>query len=537
MLLWFLTNVLGNQLTLGELLDAPDFGLKLLTVGPPARRTSIQGAHSIEVSGAARWLPEHWVMLTTGVRLRARPAEQRGLIAELVDGGIAALGFGIGVVSKHVPSALLEEAQKRSFPVFTVPFDVAFREIELFVNRSLLSTDLYVLQRVVSMQDYLMDAFHEDPPEPVLLKRLASVLQRAEVALVESDGTVIAATGPHAAAAWSKARRKSRLHELEHAGRWGVAARVDRANRSPAWLIVLTGGEEAYRQLVKPVTRAAARLLGVPSLARDSAAWRLRRRRRLAAILHDPSRSARGARFYEALAESGLDLATPCRVVLFAGGSSHESVPLPDHALDRVEDLLDSHQVPHVSSQLERTVFTFAQDELDSLGAWLEDADDGAGGLCAGIGEPVSDLNDVERSLFSARIALSELQKPRRTARVSRYEALDPLTVLLASPSGCAVRHRFAACLEPLESESHLLQTLEAYYAADLSVPRAARALRIHPNSLRYRLGRIEETVGLPLSSPRTVAVLYLALLDRRLPPRPHGDRSGSNATAQKGIC
>jgi DNA-binding PucR family transcriptional regulator len=67
-----------------------------------------------------------------------------------------------------------------------------------------------------------------------------------------------------------------------------------------------------------------------------------------------------------------------------------------------------------------------------------------------------------------------------------------------------------------------LLDTLEAYYAADLSVPRAARALRIHPNSLRYRLGRIEQIVRLPLSSPRTVAILYLALLDRRLPPRPH---------------
>jgi purine catabolism regulator len=523
MLLSVLTNVLDNQLTLGELLDAPGFGLKLLTVGPQARRRLIHGAHSIEVSGPARWLPEHWVMLTTGVRLRARPAEQRSLIADLVEGGIAALGFGIGVVSKQVPGALLEEARKRSFPVFTVPFDVPFREIELFVNRSLISTDLYVLQRVVSMQDYLMDAFHEEPPEPVLLKRLASVLRGAEVALVESDGTVIAATGANAAAAWAKARRKSRLHELEYAGRWGVAARVDRANRSPAWLIVLTAGEDPYRQLVKPVTRAAARLLEVPSLARDSAAWRLRRRRRLAAILHDPSRTARGARFYEALADAGLDLATPCRVVLFGDSSDgDETEPLPEQVLDRVEDLLDTHQVAHVSSQVGRTVFTFAQDELESLGAWLESADKDSAVLCAGIGEPVTDLNDVERSLFSARIALSELRQQRQIGRVVRYESLDPLTLLLTSPDGSAVRHRFAACLEPLTAETHLLETLEAYYAADLSVPRAARALRIHPNSLRYRLGRIEQIVRLPLSSPRTVAILYLALLDRRLPPRPH---------------
>ena len=160
-------------------------------------------------------------MLTAGVRLRARPAEQRRLIAELSEAGIAALGFGVAMVSKQVPKALLDEAEQRTFPVFSVPAHLPFREIIGFVNRSLLSTDLYVLQRVISVQDYLMDAFHEDPPEPVLIRRLASVLRGADVALVESDGRVTAQTAPCAAEAVSKVRRSSRLHELEHAGRWG----------------------------------------------------------------------------------------------------------------------------------------------------------------------------------------------------------------------------------------------------------------------------------------------------------------------------
>jgi PucR family transcriptional regulator, purine catabolism regulatory protein len=513
------TNGPGTRLTLGDLLDQPDFGLKLLTVGAAARKIPIHGAHSIEISNPARWLSEHWVMLTAGVRLRARPAEQRRLIAELDDGGIAALGFGVAMVSKQVPKALLEEAERRSFPVFSVPFPLPFREIISFVNRSLLSTDLYVLQRVISVQDYLMDAFHEDPPEPVLIRRLASVLQGADVALVESDGRVTAQTSPSAAGAWTKVRRASRLHELEHEGRWGVAARVDRANQPSAWLIVLTPEGHGYRQLVNPVTRAAARLLGVPSLARDSASWRRRRRRRLADVLHDSPDEARRPRFLSALADCGIDFATPCRVALFAGDATAGVEPLSgDQLLRRVEELLDRHEIAHVSSERDGHVFTIAQDDLPSLAGWLGDVSDRHAQLSAGIGEPVFDVDGVQRSLLGARIALADLKHGTQAGRVMRYEALDPITLMLASLPGLDEHQRLTRELAPLDGDPRLLETLEMYFASDLTVALAASRLGIHPNSLRYRLSRIEEALGMSLTSPRTIALLYMAMHDRELP-------------------
>ncbi len=490
-----------------------------MTVGPRACEIPIHGAHSIEISHPARWLSEHWVMLTAGVRLRARPAEQRRLIAELSDGGIAALGFGVAMVSKQVPKALLDEAEGRSFPVFSVPAQLPFREIISFVNRSLLSTDLYVLQRVISVQDYLMDAFHEDPPEPVLIRRLASVLRGADVALVESDGRVIAQTAPSAAAAWRKVRRSIRLHELEHDGRWGVAARVDRANQPSAWLIVLTAEGQGYRQLVNPVTRAAARLLGVPSLARDSATWRRRRRRRLADVLHDSPAEARRTRFLNALADTGIDFATPCRAAVFASEPMDGAGPLDsDQLLRRIEDLLDRHEVAHVSTERDGNVFSLAQDELASLESWLRDATDQHFALHAGVGEPVLDVGGVDRSLLDARIALADLTRQPRPERVMRYETLDPITLMLASLPDSREHKRLADELAPLSGEPRLFETLEMYFVSDLNVARAATRLGIHPNSLRYRLNRIEDALGLSLTSPRTIALLYMALHDRELP-------------------
>ncbi|MBO0712227.1 MAG: PucR family transcriptional regulator ligand-binding domain-containing protein [Acetobacteraceae bacterium] len=507
------------RLTLGNLLDHPEFGLKLLTVGPQARRIPILGAHSIEISHPARWLSEHWVMLTAGVRLRGRPLEQRRLIAELSDAGIASLGFGVGMVSKQVPKALLDEADRRSFPVFSVPVQLPFREIISFVNRSLLSTDLFVLQRVISMQDYLMDAFHEDPPEPVLIRRLASVLRGADVALVEVDGRVTAQTAPSAAAAWSKIRRSSRLHELEHDGRWGVAARVDRANQPSAWLIVLTAEGQGYRQLVSPVTRAAARLLGVPSLARDSGSWRRRRRRRIADVLHDSAAESRRPRFLGALADTGIDFATPCRVVLFAGEPLGAAEPLSSgQLLRRIEELLDRHEVAHVSTERAGRVFTVAQDELQSLGSWLTDISDQHAQIHAGVGEQIFDVEGVQRSLLDARIALADLMMKASPEAVMRYEALDPITLMLASLPNSREHQRLADELAPLADEPRLLETLETYFASDLTVARAASRLGIHHNSLRYRLSRIEQLLGASLACPRTIALLYMALHDRELP-------------------
>ncbi|UXY39455.1 helix-turn-helix domain-containing protein [Streptomyces sp. 1222.5] len=47
----------------------------------------------------------------------------------------------------------------------------------------------------------------------------------------------------------------------------------------------------------------------------------------------------------------------------------------------------------------------------------------------------------------------------------------------------------------------------------------AADALFVHPNTVRYRLRRIEELTGRPLTDPLTVADLGAALYALRLLP------------------
>jgi sugar diacid utilization regulator len=67
------------------------------------------------------------------------------------------------------------------------------------------------------------------------------------------------------------------------------------------------------------------------------------------------------------------------------------------------------------------------------------------------------------------------------------------------------------------ESGSAALETLEAYFAQGASIEGTARALFVHPNTVRYRLKRVLDVTGLSPGSPRDSYVLQVALTLGRL--------------------
>src|SRR5918999_3803960 len=176
------------MLRLADLLAEEAFGLELLSGGDAAGEREVRGAHAVEVEAPARWLGRDWVMLTTGVRLRGNAEAQRELVPQLEEGGASALGFGVGLGFKRVPSALVEVARERDFPVFAVPYETPFREIIHFVDSALTSGEEQVYRRLTALQRYLVDALRTPQPERAMVDRLARFLD-ASVVLMSADGT------------------------------------------------------------------------------------------------------------------------------------------------------------------------------------------------------------------------------------------------------------------------------------------------------------------------------------------------------------
>ena len=70
------------------------------------------------------------------------------------------------------------------------------------------------------------------------------------------------------------------------------------------------------------------------------------------------------------------------------------------------------------------------------------------------------------------------------------------------------------------EAGTTVLETLETYLAQGTSIEGTARALFVHPNTVRYRLKRVVDITGLSPTNPRDSYVLRLALTVGRLDAR-----------------
>ena len=101
--------------------------------------------------------------------------------------------------------------------------------------------------------------------------------------------------------------------------------------------------------------------------------------------------------------------------------------------------------------------------------------------------------------------------------RVAGPEELSSHVLLLAAVPD-EVRRAFRSRLldrvaaYDREHQADLVRTLEAFLRADGSWTRCAGLLHVHVNTLRYRIGRIEELTGRDLSRLEDRVDFYLAL-------------------------
>lgn len=77
---------------------------------------------------------------------------------------------------------------------------------------------------------------------------------------------------------------------------------------------------------------------------------------------------------------------------------------------------------------------------------------------------------------------------------------------------GDALRRRYLDPLESAGSEAEILATLRTYFECGMHVESSAERLFVHPNTLRYRIGRFEELTGASLRDPTVAFEVWWAL-------------------------
>lgn len=150
--------------------------------------------------------------------------------------------------------------------------------------------------------------------------------------------------------------------------------------------------------------------------------------------------------------------------------------------------------------------------------------------ITAGLSRVIAGALALPTGLAEAYAALAVAQCVRRPGDSAhpdagtgpvRYDALGVFQLVAAIADDPRVQRFVRETLGPLVSPRggvDLVATLEAYLDAGGSYHRAARVLYLHPNTVKYRIGRVRSLVGKPaLDDPHRRLGLHLAVKVRQL--------------------
>jgi hypothetical protein len=136
-----------------------------------------------------------------------------------------------------------------------------------------------------------------------------------------------------------------------------------------------------------------------------------------------------------------------------------------------------------------------------------------------GVSARFDDLRDTPRGLRQARVTLRGRAEPG--SPVSVFDGSILATAAVSAPDVMVeLASPVMECFADLSEEEReiLFETFRAWRDHDGSMRTAGEMLFCHPNTVRYRMHRIEQRTGRSLTRPRDVAELCLAFeVHRRL--------------------
>ena len=141
-------------------------------------------------------------------------------------------------------------------------------------------------------------------------------------------------------------------------------------------------------------------------------------------------------------------------------------------------------------------------------------------GVRAGISAPFTLLAGTPHALHLARLVLGTL--PEGAAATKQFDDSPIAALLAASPETAGELHKsvFGSLVQlPAEDLETLLLTLSTWFDVGGSMTDAAKRLYVHPNTIRYRLRRVQTQTGRSLENPRDVADLRAALIAHDMIP------------------
>ncbi|KOG32462.1 PucR family transcriptional regulator [Streptomyces resistomycificus] len=550
---------------LRALLDTDALGLRLLG-GEAELDRAVRGVMTTDLRDPSRYLSGGEVVLT-GLAWRRDAADSEPFVRILVQAGVAALAAGEAELG-DVPDDLVVACARHHLPLFAVHESVAFATITEHVVRQVSGERAGDLAAVVDRHRRMMTSGPAGGGPDVVLDLLGSDLDlRAWV--LSPTGRLIAGsktTGPalpadvcarlaaeHLAAVRTGRRGPHRvtlgsgifsLFPVRSSARSPHAARDVRETVLSDWLLAVEADAGDWPEERLDLLQGVTQLIAVERDRRDAA--RTVRRRLAQEVLElvqtgaAPAEIAARLRVAAPVLLPGLGAAPHWQIVVARvewDGGDLEGGPVAQSLLEEIladplstgpepsdriavahtgDEAVALVPLPAVSSEHDGSEI-LADVLLESVRDPLSSGLDGDGRVTLGVSASVHSAEGLRGALEEARHARRvAAARPGRVCAAGHQELASHVLLLPFVPDD--VRRAFTArLLDPLRDydrrhRAELIPTLEAFLDCDGSWTRCATRLHLHVNTLRYRVGRIEQLTGRDLSRLEDKLDFFLAL-------------------------
>ncbi|MFG2551443.1 PucR family transcriptional regulator [Streptomyces sp. NPDC048581] len=552
---------------LRALLDTDALGLKLLGGEDELDRT-VRGVMTTDLRDPSRYLSGGELVLT-GLAWRRDAADSDPFVHLLVQNGVVALAAGEAELG-DVPEDLVVACARHRLPLFAVHESVAFATITEHVVRQVSGERAGDLAAVVDRHRRMMTSGPAGGGPDVVLDLLGSDLDLRALVL-SPTGRLIAGpkgAGPalpadvcaklaaeHLSAARTGRRGPHRLtlgsttyslFPIRSSGRSPQASRDVRETVLSDWLLAVEADAGDWPEERLDLLQGVTQLIAVERDRRDAA--RTVRRRLAQEVLElvqtgaAPAEIAARLRVAAPVLLPGLGAAPHWQVVVARvewDGAETEAGPIAQSLLEEIlvdplatgtepsdriavahsgDEAIALVPLPAVSAEHDGSEAGILADALldsirDPLSAGLDDD----GRVTLGVSAAVHSAEGLRGALEEARHA--RRVAAARTGRVcaAGHQELASHVLLLPFVPDDVRRAFTARLLDPLRDydqrhRAELIPTLEAFLECDGSWTRCATRLHLHVNTLRYRVGRIEQLTSRDLSRLEDKLDFFLAL-------------------------